>query len=122
MGQDFYLSERKLAFRIAGRRPAQPEGEVQLACWDAFGQSPLLHRIIPTIEEVLLPRDHEEAVEMAIPNKGGFGDAGHRGWKRTSAFPRQIGCLIVVISLYQARPSTHDVTEIGMVSQRQYGY
>lgn len=48
-------------------------------------QSRILHRIIPTIEEVLTAgglerlKPHEEAVEMAIPNKEGIGDAGHRG-------------------------------------------
>jgi CRISPR-associated protein Cas1 len=25
------------------------------------------------------PKPHEEAVEIAIPNKEGLGDAGHRG-------------------------------------------
>ncbi len=62
-----------------------PEREVRLACRDAFRQSRLLHRIIPTIEEVLaageipLPPAHEEAVQIAIPNKEELGDAGHRG-------------------------------------------
>jgi CRISPR-associated protein Cas1 len=56
-----------------------------LACRDSFRQSGLLKRIIPTIEEVLAagelerPKPHEEAVEIAIPNKEGLGDAGHRG-------------------------------------------
>ncbi len=74
-----------VAFRIAAKCPNQPEREVRLACRDAFRQSRILHRIIPTIEEVLTagglerPRPHEEAVEMAIPNKEGMGDAGHRG-------------------------------------------
>jgi CRISPR-associated protein Cas1 len=74
-----------VAFRIAGRNPAQPEREVRLACRDVFRQTRLLHRIIPTIEEVLaagelsMPTAHEEAVAMAIPNKEGLGDAGHRG-------------------------------------------
>lgn len=74
-----------VAFRIAAKTPHQPEREVRLACRDAFRQSRILHRIIPTIEEVLTagglerPKPHEEAVEMAIPNKEGIGDAGHRG-------------------------------------------
>ncbi|RJQ70264.1 MAG: type I-E CRISPR-associated endonuclease Cas1 [Desulfobacteraceae bacterium] len=74
-----------VAFRIAGRNPAQPEREVRLACRDVFRQTRLLHRIVPTIEEVLaageipMPKAHEEAVEIAIPNKEGLGDAGHRG-------------------------------------------
>jgi CRISPR-associated protein Cas1 len=74
-----------VAFRIASRHPRNPERDVRLACRDAFRQSKLLHRIIPTIEQVLaaggleVPKAHEEAVEPAIPNKEGLGDAGHRG-------------------------------------------
>ncbi len=74
-----------VAFRIAAKHPRNPEREVRLACRDAFRQSKILHRIIPTIEEVLAageverPKAHEEAVDMAIPNKEGIGDAGHRG-------------------------------------------
>ncbi len=74
-----------VAFRIAGKKPGNPEREVRLACRDAFRQTRLLHRIIPTIEEVLSageirrPAPHEEAVEMAIPNKEVVGDVGHRG-------------------------------------------
>jgi CRISPR-associated protein Cas1 len=74
-----------VAFKVAARKPREPEREVRLACRDAFRQSKLLNRIIPTIEQVLaagelsVPKPHEEAVEMAIPNKEGLGDAGHRG-------------------------------------------
>ena len=74
-----------VAFRIASKHPIQPEREVRLACRDSFRQTRLLHRIIPAIEEVLaageipLPNAHEEAVQIAIPNKEGLGDAGHRG-------------------------------------------
>lgn len=74
-----------MAFRTAARNPQEPEREVRLACRDAFRQARILHRIIPTIEEVLaagelkIPNTHEEAVEVAIPNKEGIGDAGHRG-------------------------------------------
>jgi CRISPR-associated protein Cas1 len=74
-----------VAFRIAAKKPTQPERDVRLACRDSFRQSRILRRIIPTIEEVLTagglerPKAHEEAVEMAIPNKEGIGDAGHRG-------------------------------------------
>jgi len=74
-----------VAFRIAARFTGQPEREVRLACRDVFRQSKLLHRIIPGIEEILaageipMPKVHEEAVEIAIPNKEGIGDAGHRG-------------------------------------------
>lgn len=74
-----------LAFRIAARRPFDPEREVRIACRDSFRQTRLLKRIIPTIEEVLaaggveIPKPPEEAVEPAIPNKENIGDAGHRG-------------------------------------------
>jgi CRISPR-associated protein Cas1 len=73
------------AFRIAARKPANPEREVRLACRDSFRQSRLLDRIIPTIEEVLAagglakPEAPAESVAPAIPNKEGLGDAGHRG-------------------------------------------
>jgi CRISPR-associated protein Cas1 len=74
-----------VAFRIAAKKPHQPEREVRVACRDAFRQSRVLQRIIPTIEEILAagemekPKPHQEAVEIAIPNKEKIGDAGHRG-------------------------------------------
>lgn len=74
-----------VAFRIAARKPSDPEREVRLACRDVFRQSGLLKRIIPTIEEVLaagevpMPKPPEESVEPAIPNKESIGDGGHRG-------------------------------------------
>jgi CRISPR-associated protein Cas1 len=74
-----------VAFRIAGRNPSNPEREVRLACRDAFRQSGLLKRIIPTIEQVLAagelspPVSPEESVAPAIPNKEQLGDAGYRG-------------------------------------------
>ena len=74
-----------VAFRIAGRNPSNPEREVRLACRDAFRQSGLLKRIIPTIEQVLAagelspPVAPEESVIPAIPNKEQLGDAGYRG-------------------------------------------
>jgi CRISPR-associated protein Cas1 len=74
-----------LAFKIAAKSSYNPERDVRIACRDAFRQSKLLKRIIPTIEEILsaggvtVPGKSEEAVEIAIPNKEGMGDAGHRG-------------------------------------------
>jgi CRISPR-associated protein Cas1 len=74
-----------VAFRIAGRNPSNPEREVRLACRDAFRQSGLLKRIIPTIEQVLAagelspPVAPEESVAPVIPNKEQMGDAGYRG-------------------------------------------
>ncbi len=74
-----------MAFRIASKNPKNPEREVRIACRDSFRQSRLLHRIIPTIEEVLssgglpFPKRPEESVAPVIPNKESIGDAGHRG-------------------------------------------
>jgi CRISPR-associated protein Cas1 len=74
-----------VAFKIAAKNSYSPERDVRIACRDAFRQSKLLKRIIPTIEEVLsagdlmVPGKPEESVEMAIPNKEEVGDAGHRG-------------------------------------------
>jgi CRISPR-associated protein Cas1 len=74
-----------VAFRIAGRNPGNPERDVRLACRDAFRQSNILQRIIPTIEQILAagglekPKPPEESVAPVIPNKEGIGDAGHRG-------------------------------------------
>jgi CRISPR-associated protein Cas1 len=74
-----------VAFRIAATKPHDPERAVRIACRDAFRQGRILHRIIPTIEEVLaagelpLPRPPDESVAPAIPNKEQLGDAGHRG-------------------------------------------
>jgi CRISP-associated protein Cas1 len=74
-----------VAFRIAASNPHEPERDVRIACREAFRQTKLLKRIIPTIEQVLaagglaMPIPPEEAVEVAIPNKEGIGDAGHRG-------------------------------------------
>lgn len=74
-----------VAFRIAAKDPFDPEREVRLACRDVFRQTKILKRIIPIIEEVLVagelerPKDHQEAVTPAIPNKEKIGDVGHRG-------------------------------------------
>ncbi len=74
-----------VAFRIASKKPKEPEREVRLACRDSFRQARVLHRIIPAIEEILAsggierPKPPEESVAPAIPNKESIGDAGHRG-------------------------------------------
>lgn len=73
-----------LAFRIAARTPANPEGEVRRACRDAFRRANLLERLIPGIEEVLAagglspPDAPPEAQPVAIPESPRLGDAGHR--------------------------------------------
>ncbi|MFZ5907185.1 MAG: type I-E CRISPR-associated endonuclease Cas1e [Nitrospirota bacterium] len=74
-----------VAFRIASKNPKEPEREVRLACRDSFRQTRVLHRIIPTIEQILAaggmekPQQPEESVSPVIPNKESIGDAGHRG-------------------------------------------
>ena len=74
-----------VAFRIASKKPSNPERDVRLACREVFRQTKLLERIIPKIEEVLaagglkIPETPEESVPPEIPNKEGIGDAGHRG-------------------------------------------
>jgi CRISP-associated protein Cas1 len=73
------------AFKIAARKPFNPEREVRLACRDSFRQGKILKRIIPMIEEVLAageiqpPKRPKESVAPAIPNKEQVGNAGHRG-------------------------------------------
>lgn len=73
-----------VAFRIAAKKPQQPEREVRLACRDAFRSTRLLERIIPVIEEVLAageiqpPEAPPESIPPAIPNAKGIGEAGHR--------------------------------------------
>jgi CRISP-associated protein Cas1 len=73
-----------VAFKVAARNPSEPERMVRVACRDAFRETRLLERIIPTIEEVLTagglepPEPSPEAVSPAIPNPESIGDAGHR--------------------------------------------
>jgi len=73
-----------IAFKIAANETVDLERKVRLACRDAFREWKVLQDIIPFIEEVLAagglkpPEMHDEAVPIAIPNKEGIGDAGHR--------------------------------------------
>ncbi|ARU32445.1 subtype I-E CRISPR-associated endonuclease Cas1 [Sulfuriferula sp. AH1] len=73
-----------VAFRIAAKNPHNAEQQVRLGCRDAFRETRLLERIIPTIEEMLAageitpPTPPEESVAPAIPNPESLGDAGHR--------------------------------------------
>jgi len=72
------------AFKVAAKSPHNPERIVRLECRDAFRNTKLLQKIIPTIEKVLaageleLPKPHKEAVPIAIREKEILGDAGHR--------------------------------------------
>jgi CRISPR-associated protein Cas1 len=73
-----------LAFRIASEKHTNYERAVRLACRDAFRETRLLKKIIPTIEEILsaggieIPDAPEESVPPAIPNERSIGDVGHR--------------------------------------------
>jgi CRISPR-associated protein Cas1 len=73
-----------VAFRIAAKNPHNAEQQVRLGCRDAFRETRLLERIIPTIEEMLAageitpPIAPEESVAIAIPNPKSLGDVGHR--------------------------------------------
>ncbi len=74
-----------VAFHVASRPPHDPERAVRLECRDAFRNTRLLKRIIPTIEEILaagglpLPKAPKDAVGPSIPEPEGIGDDGHRG-------------------------------------------
>lgn len=51
------------AFRVAGRKPHNPEQAVRHACRDAFRETRLLQRLIPLIEEVLDAGEPETTTE-----------------------------------------------------------
>jgi len=73
-----------IAFKVAAKKPYQPDREVRLACRDMFRSDKMLKRLIPLIEEVLAageiepPQPPEDAVPPAIPEPESIGDAGHR--------------------------------------------
>jgi CRISPR-associated protein Cas1 len=73
-----------VAFQVASQKPANPEQRVRIGCRDVFRSTKILERIIPVIEEILeaggleIPKAHEEAVPIAIPNPLSIGHAGHR--------------------------------------------
>ncbi|AKJ38924.1 type I-E CRISPR-associated endonuclease Cas1e [Methanosarcina barkeri] len=73
-----------VAFQVASKAPSNPERAVRLACRDAFRETRLLKKIIPTIEEVLaagalpIPEKPPESLPPAIPNERGLNDVGHR--------------------------------------------
>lgn len=73
-----------LAFRIAARKPNNPEQQVRIACRDVFRESRLLEKIIPGIEDMLAagevdpPERFKDQIGPAIPNPESIGDVGHR--------------------------------------------
>lgn len=76
-----------LAFRIAAKKPHQPDRDVRIACRDVFRTSKLLKRLIPMIEEILAageiepPKPPEDSQPPAIPEPESIGDKGHRAGK-----------------------------------------
>ena len=72
------------AFKVAASNPRQPDRAVRIACRDAFRESKLLKKIIPTIEEILAageilpPEPPVDAQPPAIPEPKTSGDDGHR--------------------------------------------
>ncbi len=72
------------AFKIAAKKPKQPDREVRIACRDAFRTNKTLKNLIPLIEEVLAageikpPKPPEDAQPPAIPEPESIGDEGHR--------------------------------------------
>lgn len=73
-----------VAFKIAAKYPSQPDREVRIACRDAFRETRLLKKIIPSIEEMLAaggiepPQPPKDAQPPAIPEPEQIGDVGHR--------------------------------------------
>ena len=73
-----------IAFKVAAKKPYQPDRDVRLACRDMFRSDKVLKRLIPLIEEVLAageikpPQPPEDSVPPAIPEPESIGDAGHR--------------------------------------------
>jgi len=84
-----------VAFRVAGaaqaNRPldgrpvSDPVSEVRRRCRDAFRQSQILARLIPSIEDVLaggglpIPEAPPEAMPLAFEDPEKLSDDGHRG-------------------------------------------
>lgn len=73
-----------MAFQIIAGGSSNPVRDVRLKCRDSFRDSRILKEIIPTIEMILAaggiekPAASPESVPVAIPEKEGIGDAGHR--------------------------------------------
>ena len=73
-----------IAFKVAKENPSNPGKETRVYCRNSFRKHNILKRLIPTIEEILSaggiepPKKPKESVPIAIPNKEGIGDVGHR--------------------------------------------
>jgi CRISPR-associated protein Cas1 len=73
-----------VAFRIAAKKPKQPDREVRLACREAFRTDKTLKKLIPLIEEILAageiapPLAYSDAQPPAISEPESIGEQGHR--------------------------------------------
>lgn len=73
-----------IAFKVASSVELDPVRATRLYCRNSFRKHQILQRIIPTIHQVLaaagvdVPKAHEEAMPIVIPNKESTGDDGHR--------------------------------------------
>lgn len=73
-----------VAFQVIASKCRNAVRETRIRCRNMFRESKLLKRIIPTIEEILsaggvaVPEANPEAMPVAIPNKEGISDVGHR--------------------------------------------
>jgi len=73
-----------LAFKVASQHPSEPERVVRKECRRIFVEKKILEKLIPTIQEVLdaggfdIPKPPEDALPIAIQEREGVGDVGHR--------------------------------------------
>jgi CRISPR-associated protein Cas1 len=73
------------AFKVAARKPDNPERETRLACRDIFRNEKLMKRLVPLVEDVLTvenappPPIQSEAQPVAFDDPESDADAGHRG-------------------------------------------
>jgi CRISPR-associated protein Cas1 len=73
-----------VAFKIASKKPGQPDRDVRVACREVFRKTKVLKRLIPLIEEILSageiepPKPYDDAQPPAIPEPESIGNEGHR--------------------------------------------
>jgi CRISPR-associated protein Cas1 len=73
-----------ISFKVISEKDPTPVRTVRLRCRDAFRESRILTKLIPTIEEVLSaggiqkPEPFKEAMPIPFEEEQGIGDVGHR--------------------------------------------